>query len=760
MSREPEQVKAFRDTWADGIHSYLTYLRDRLTVARDLLTESGSVFVQIGDENVHRVRALMDEVFGDENFVSLITVQKTTSFPSATLASVADYLIWFARDLNKVKVRQLFDSQPYQLGTGNARWLQLPGYTYRGVSAREAQGLQEIPSGSLPYKPGDLSSQGRASSPQPFSYGGVKSDPFKKNAHWKANYPVGMDRLRKANRIHVASNSFQYKRFHTDYPWTTRSNIWTDTGTGSFTDEKIYIVQTASKLIERCVLMTTDAGDLVLDPTCGSGTTAFVAEQWGRRWITMDTSRVALALARARIMGARYPWYLLADSPEGQRKEAEITRSAPKDAATYGRIRQGFVYRRVPHITLKSIANNAEIDTIWEAYQEKLEPLRAALNAALGQSWEEWQIPREAGADWPDAARSAHAAWWEQRIARQKEIDASIAAKADTEYLYDQPYEWKDRDKLSKAQEPGERWRVAGPFTVESLSPHRVPAMDVDDSLFDELEAAEGRRKKGEAGAETADFAAMVLDNLRKSGVQQRDRADRLVFDTMKGWPGDFICAEGQVRQASDTEDAAPRRAAILIGPEYGTVARADLTAAAREAAEAGFDLLIAAAFNFDAHAGEFEKMGRLTVLKARINPDLHMPDLANTGSGNLFTVFGEPDIQVHEEADGMVSIEVAGIDMYKGGQIEASSADDIAVWFVDTDYDYESFFVRHAYFPGQASHPYKSLRTTLKAEIDEEAWASLKRTRSRPFPRPASGRVAVKVINHLGDEVMKVVGV
>ena len=197
-----------------------------------------------------------------------------------------------------------------------------------------------------------------------------------------------------------------------------------------------------------------------------------------------------------------------------------------------------------------------------------------------------------------------------------------------------------------------------------------------------------------------------------------------------------------------------------MVGPEYGTVARADLTAAAREAAEAGFDLLIAAAFNFDAHASEFEKMGRLTVLKARINPDLHMPDLANTGSGNLFTVFGEPDIQVHDEGDGCVSIEVAGIDMYKGGQIEASSADDIAVWFLDTDYDYESFFVRHAYFPSAASDPYKSLRTTLKAEIDEEAWASLKRTRSRPFPKPANGRVAVKVINHLGDEVMKVVGV
>ena len=284
--------------------------------------------------------------------------------------------------------------------------------------------------------------------------------------------------------------------------------------------------------------------------------------------------------------------------------------------------------------------------------------------------------------------------------------------------------------------------------------------MDVDDSLFDELEAAEGRReKKGADGAETADFAAMVLDNLKKSGVQQRDRADWLVFDCLKNRPGDFVCAEGQapgVRQGwgrgRRARGTAPRR--DHRRPAYNTVARADLTAAAREAAEAGFDSLIVAAFTFDAHASEFGKMGGLTVLKARINPDLHMPDLANTGSGNLFTVFGEPDIQVHDEGEGMVSINVAGIDMYKGGQIESSSADDIAVWIVDTDYESESFF---AYFPSTASDPYKSLRTTLKAEIDEEAWVSLKRTPPRPFPRPENGRAAVKAINHLGDEAMKV---
>jgi adenine-specific DNA-methyltransferase len=664
MSREPEQVKAFRDTWADGIHSYLTYLRDRLTVARDLLTESGSIFVQISDENVHRVRTLLEEVFG-ENLVADIVVQTTTSSSSMYIDTVADHVLWFAKDLQRLKYRPLY---------GGKSDLSSSDQLYRHVVLNDGRHFRSAsPDAFDPaeepgiFRISEITSQTQATTTRyTVNFQGASYDCGKRQ--WSTP-PTGMRRLIAAARVLVSGSSIAYMRRLDDYPVVPLRNIWTDTGTGSFTDPKVYVVQTGSKVISRCILMATDPGDLVLDPTCGSGTTAYVAEQWGRRWITIDTSRVALALARARIMGARYPWYLLADSPEGQRKEAEITRAAPKDTPTYGRIRQGFVYRRVPHITLKSIANNAEIDTIWEGYQEKLEPLRASLNAALGQGWEEWQIPREAGADWSEAARSAHAAWWQARIARQKEIDASIAAKADTEYLYDQPYEWKDRDRLSKAQEPGERWRVAGPFTVESLSPHRVPAMDVDDSLFDELEAAEGRRKNGAAGAETADFAAMVLDNLRKSGVQQRDRADRLVFESMKGWPGDFICAEGRVRQASDAEAVTPRRAAILVGPEYGTVARADLTAAAREAAEAGFDILIAAAFNFDAHAGEFEKMGRLTVLKARINPDLHMPDLANTGAGNLFTVFGEPDIQVHEETDGMVSIEVAGSTCTKAGR-------------------------------------------------------------------------------------------
>ena len=482
--------------------------------------------------------------------------------------------------------------------------------------------------------------------------------------------------------------------------------------------------------------MSTDPGDLVMDPTCGSGTTAYCAEQWGRRWITIDTSRVALALARARIMGARYPWYFLADSPEGQRKQAEITQRAPSDAPTHGDVRQGFVYERVPHITLRSIANNADIDVIWERWQKTLEPLRDRLNAALSESWEEWEIPHEVGEDWPDGAEAVHTEWWEARIARQKEIDASITAKADHEYLYDKPYP----DKA--------RIRVAGPFTVESLAPHRMLAVDENDEFFSTL--AHQELGYGEAD----NFTEMILENLRTSGLQQAHKQDRITFTSLEPWPGRYICAEGRYGEGSVT-----RRAGVFIGPEFGTVVRPDLVAAAREAADAEFDVLVACAFSFDAHATEFDKLGRIPVLKARMNADLHMAgDLKNTGKGNLFVIFGEPDIDILDDRGDTIRVRINGVDVFhpNTGEVRSDGPEGIACWFVDTDYNEESFFVRHAYFLG-ANDPYKALKTTLKAEIDLDAWSTLNSDTSRPFARPASGRIAVKVINHLGDEAMKV---
>jgi len=740
ITREPEQVKAFRDTWRDGIHSYLTYLRDRLTVSRDLLADSGSIFVQIGDENVHRVRALMDELFGDENFVSLITIQTTTGFEANYLGNMSDFVLWYAKDKKAGHSSSPFYRKQFVLGEGNAKWLLFDDFTYRGVSAKEKRGKNSVPKRTLPYSPGDMSSQGRGKEKQPFTFRNTTYDPWDKNSHWKANYPDGIERLAKAERIHVAKNSIRYIRFHTDFDAAVHGNIWSDTGSGNFTDEKVYVVQTNTKVVERCILMATNPGDLIVDPTCGSGTTGYVAEQWGRRWITIDTSRVALALTRARIMGARYPYYLLSDSKEGQLKESEVSRAEPSLAPTYENVRHGFVYERLPHIKLGQIANNAEIDVIWEKFQETLGPLRVELNKALDKAWEEWEIPQDAENEWSKESKALHAEWWKNRLARQKEIDASIAAKADFEYLYDKPYE--DNKKV----------RVAGPFTVDSLSPHRVLGVDENDELID------GAAESGAGYGEGQGFAEMILENLKTAGVQQAHKEDKINFSSIASWPGHYVCAEGRYMEGGEASGS-EKRAAIFIGPEFGTVSRPDLVAASREAGDGGFDALIACAFNYDAHSSEFDKLGRIPVLKARMNADLHMADdLKNTGKGNLFVIFGEPDIDILDAENRQVQVKINGVDVFhpNTGEVRSDGSEGIACWFIDTDYNEESFFVRHAYFLG-ANDPYKALKTTLKAEINQEAWATLNSDISRPFDKPESGRIAVKVINHLGDEVMKV---
>jgi len=736
ITREPEQVKAFRDTWRDGVHSYLTYLRDRLTVARDLLSESGSIFVQIGEENVHLLRAVMDEVFGGDNFCRLITYVSTSFQADLILGNTSNYLLWYAKRKLAIKVRPLFFAK--DLGDGLAKeyqWVRLPNGTTRGLTSEEYSGERPTPPGARPFRHGPMTSQGiRSGSSGSFTFQGKAYSPGS-NHHWKVSLD-GMARLALAGQLIPRTNSLSYFMFLDDFPVSPMTNNWTDMKWGFDAGEKMYVVQTNAKVVQRCLLMSTDPGDLVLDPTCGSATTASVAERWGRRWITIDTSRVALALARARIMGARYPFYVLADSRDGQLKEAEVTRSAASTQPTHGNIRHGFIYERVPHITLKSIANDTEIDVIWDKWQAKLEPLRGKLNAALKKQLEEWEIPREADQGWPEAAKKLHAEWWETRIARQQEIDASIAAKAEFEYLYDRPY--TDPKKV----------RVAGPFTVESLSPHRVLGVDENDDLIDTI---------GEGDAEYGvkqSFPQMILDNLKTAGVQQAHKEDRISFTALTPWPGELVCAEGRY-----LEGTTEKRAAIFIGPEFGTVQRADLVAAAREAGDAGFDVLIACAFNYEAHTTEFNKLGRIPVLKARMNADLHMAeDLKNTGKGNLFVIFGEPDIDLLREKDGRLRVKVNGVDVFKPqtGEIVSDGADGIACWFIDTDYNEESFFVRHAYFLG-ANDPYSALKTTLKAEIDADAWGTLHSDTSRPFDKPKSGRIAVKVINHLGDEVMKV---
>ncbi|MBU2760120.1 site-specific DNA-methyltransferase [Acidithiobacillus sulfurivorans] len=764
ITREPEQVKAFRDTWRDGIHSYLTYLRDRLTVARDLLTDSGSIFVQIGDENVHRVRAVMDEVFGDINFVSQITVRKTTSEGNSLLGSTCDFVLWFAKCRDQAKAHTL--------------------YTGRSEDS-EGRYTSEYFDGSL-FRMDNITSSRPAGEGDVTKFRWFEKDFTPGNGTFKTK-ESGLVRLGKADRFQVTKNGkLNYRRSQNDFGYGTTGNLWADISGAvqSRSDPKIYVVQTGTKVVERCLLMATDPGDLVLDPTCGSGTTAYVAEQWGRRWITLDTSRVALALARARIMGARYPYYLLADSPEGQQKEAEVTRSFPSGKPTYGSIRHCFVCERVPHITLKSIANNAEIDVIWEQWQPAVSDALAALNTALkghktpykipsggrqdqflhfdapegrnvtlpcgktvsASALLDWEVPRDAPADWPVSTHAPLAGFWQARITRQQAIDASIAAKADFEYLYDKPYE--DKKKV----------RVAGPFTVESLSPHRVLGVDENDELIDPNASKVG--DQGSGYGEERDFAQIILENLKTAGVQQAHKDGKINFTALSPWPGELVCADGRYLEPTGPDGGGTeRRAAIFIGPEFGTVSRPDLVAAAREAADAGFDVLIACAFNYDAHASEFDKLGRVPVLKARMNADLHMAnDLKNTGKGNLFVIFGEPDIDILDAEGGQIRVRVNGVDVFhpNSGEVHSDGPDGIACWFIDTDYNEESFFVRQAYFLG-ANDPYKSLKTTLKAEIDAEAWATLNSDTSRPFDKPATGRIAVKVINHLGDEVMKV---
>ena len=692
LTRQPEQVRAYRDTWELGIHSYLSYLRDRLVAARELLTESGSVFVQIGDANLHLVRNLLDEVFGPDNSCALIAFAKTSGQTNELLSSVSDYILWYSRSRERVKYRPLFSKKVVGgAGGGEYTRLKLGDGTDRPLSEAELVDLTRVPTGAVLYRLDNLTSQsqGREKGEGAASWFEVHIDgrSFRPSmqARWKTN-EIGMERLMAAGRVAARDNSLGYVRYLNDFPVFALNSSWTDTAIAGRPGDKTYVVQTSPKVIERCLLMTTDPGDLVLDPTCGSGTTAYVAEQWGRRWITIDTSRVALALARSRLMAAKFPYYLLADSEAGIRRDAEVTGQLPPVPmpATAGDVRRGFVYERVPHVTLKSIAQNPDI--------------REGMT--------------------------------------RSEVDAAIARHAESETLFDRPYE--DRKVV----------RVSGPFTVESLSPHRVLVDGPED-----LPAAE-ETPSVDAGR----FVGTILDNLRRAGVQNTKRHERLVFERLDPYPGVFVQGVGEYLEAG-----AARTVAVAIGPEFGTVGPELVREAAKEAVRFA-DLLVVCGFAFDPMAGqEASQLGRLTIQQAHMNPDLAMGDelLKKTGTGNLFMVFGEPDIAVRPAGGGRLEVEIRGLDVYDPttGDLRSSSVDDIAAWFLDTAYDGDAFFVRHAYFTG-ADDPYDKLRRALRADISEEAWASVNSTVSRPFPRPATGRIAVKVINHYGDEVLKVLAV
>lgn len=709
--REAEQIKAFRDTWELGIHSYLTYLRDRMIVARDLLNTSGSCFVQISDENVHLVRSLMDEVFGPENYMGQIAFLKTSSQSTAKIQSVFDLLLVYASNAEAVKIRGLQRLKvPGERGAMQYVTAFSPDLSeWRRMSVDEISGRRALPEGWRVGRLGPSTSQGFQNGPrsEPYVWGDTHI-PIPSNAHWKYDPTPGgaMDRLRALGRLKRSGVGVATVLLADDNPTTPLDNVWLDTGTGSFTEDQVYVVQTAQKALQRCILMATDPGDLVLDPTCGSGTTAYVAEQWGRRWITIDTSRVALALARQRLMGAKYPFYLLADSEKGRAKEQQVSQKILAPMPTSNDIRHGFVYERVPHVTLKSIANNPEIVDGMQ----------------------------------PD------------------QVDAAIMRHADVESLLDRPYE-----------DPGVV-RVTGPFTVESLSPHRSLA----------FASSEQERPASELAATTAGesptFEQTILENLRKAGIQNGRTNERINFLTLDTHAGTYIQAIGERIGGGE-----PLRIAVAIGPQYGIVSPGFIKDAAREAIRAGdVDLLCVLAFAFDPQAtgvtledgvtvetsdvgfaqveGE-RQLGRVKVLLVRMNVDLLMgEDLKKTGAGNLFTVFGEPDIEVRTTEEDQMVVELRGVDVYDPttGEVRSHDTGRIALWMIDTNYNEESFFVRHCYFTG-GGDPYKRLKIALKAEIDADAWATLNSTVSRPFPKPSEGKIAVKVINDYGDEVMKV---
>lgn len=728
LTSEPEQILAFRDTWELGIHSYLTYLRDRLMLARELLTESGSIFVQISVENVHHVRELMDEVYGVGNFVNIVAFATTSGFQSSSLARAGDYLVWYAKDIKRIKYHPQYCMMSRSPGEGSYRWIKTPEGSTRGLTKRELTGEETLPNDVRLYQPDNITSQGKAGEPQLFKFRGKVFSPTT-NSHWKAKFPEGMKRLEEADRLHESENSLRYIRYADDFQWQAINNIWSDTLTGQYTETKVFVVQTNTKVIQRCILMATDPGDLVLDPTCGSGTTAFVAEQWGRRWITCDTSRVALTLAKQRLMTAVFDYHELAHPEEG--------------------VGSGFKYKTVPHVTLKSIANNPEIDDIHEKWQKRLEPLLLSLNALMKQSWEEWEIPIEVAEGWPKEAVKILEEWWDLRQKRQEEIDGAISRNADQETLYDQPF--VDKKKL----------RVSGPFTVEA-----VPAPSVkspDEILEPEPQPADlSIARSGETLRQGEWRDELLRTGIRGKGGQTID------FCRLEPLPGlRWLHADGETKEENAD------RVVISFGPEHAPLEQRQVAQALEEALKLfpKPKLVVFAAFQFDPEAAkdiDETNWPGVMLLKAQMNADLLTADLKKKRSSNeSFWLIGQPDISV-ERIDkgpdkGKHRVTVNGFDYYnpKTGQIESGGQDRTAVWLLDTDYDGRSLYPHQVFFPmAGESEGWSKLAKNLKAEIDQDLIEAYRGTVSLPFNLGENKKIAVKIVDDRGIESLKILEV
>ncbi|MEJ5241826.1 MAG: site-specific DNA-methyltransferase [Anaerolineales bacterium] len=778
LTHEPEQIKAYRDTWQLGIHSYLTYLRDRLLLARELLAESGSIFVQINDENLHLVRCLLDEVFGRENFVAVISFVKTSGKGGSKLDTVNDFLLWYAKDKSQVRYRQLYLEKALgEEGTKGYQHVELPDGARRRLTSAELASLLQLPERARVFMAGGTDSQEPGSTTFAFEFEGQSFLPAGGKRHW-ATSVEGMNRLRHSERLFAIGNSLRYVRFLDEIPTRPLTNTWTDTGIAGYGDPKVYAVQTNTKVIERCILMTTDPGDLVFDPTCGSGTTAYCAEKWGRRWITCDTSRVALAIARQRLMTAKFDYYELKDPERGPAG--------------------GFLYETVPHITLESIAKNTEIDVIAAKYNPQIEQALAELNQALGKAWREWEVPREVphplwpekaqkaywrlreirnrlepeaqreaeqllealyqetghrwalnevpdpvpAEDWPEPAQAALRRFWDLKRQKRQEIDASIQRNAPQETLYDRPHVVRGVV------------RVSGPFTVEAIP---VPAVeDPTQAPIPQFEEAEGEEivaVQDRAG----DYLTMMIHLLKQQGGVLFPGGKKMELENLRPLHLGYLHAEAEARQNGKS-----LRVAISFGPQHGPVIAHQVQEAIPTARMNGYEVLLFAGFAFDPEAQALIQkvpVAGLQVHFVNIAPDVLVGDLLKTTrASQIFTVFGQPDVAVTAQRDGTYVVKLRGVDIYdpQFGEVHSARGEEVAAWFLDTDYDGKTFHICQAFFPGDPE-AWEKLQRALKAQIDPEAFERMRGTESFPFEPGEHKRIAVKVIDFRGNEVVRV---
>jgi adenine-specific DNA-methyltransferase len=792
LTREPEMVKAYRDTWTLGVHSYLAYLRDRLMVAKEMLADSGSIFVQISDENLHRVRMVMDEVFGAENFVALVPFRKTAavSSPEAklkSLASMGDFLVWYARNKSQMKYRQMFLSK--SASEKSAAQYNLWQSDSGEVKRLSAEGVSDSTDGEGGHllQSVSMESNGYAESFHfPLTYAGRDYVPAA-TRHWSST-ESGLKRVISAERVIATENKLRFKKLLSDFSVTPMGNIWADLMGAS---DVQYVVQTNTTVIERCLLMTTDPGDLVLDPTCGSGTTAYVAEQWGRRWITIDTSRVALAIARQRLMTAKFDYYELRplnDEDRRRNPNGAWLRNGDGEPKTLD-------CETVPHVTLKSIAQNTALDAIFARHQPMLDEKLAALNAAVAQvgkearqklaaklaakqkaegkkavteadrrrwllppanragaqyttvpmdfaGWYEWEVPFDTDPDWPKELQVAlldyRAAW----RAKMDEVNAAIAANAENEELVDKP---RVRKNVV---------RVSGPFTMEAVMPAELgldetsPIEGVGGDLdgFDVADAPQNAEA----------FLDKMIRLLAADGVRFPNNKVAK-FSRLSPANEEFLHAEGEW---SDGEGHV-QTVAVSVGPEFGPVTAYQVENALFYAARRGFDNLVFAGFSFDAAAQatiQDDPNPRVRCHLAHIRPDVNMGGLLkDTPNAQLFTVFGSPRVRLASDADGMFTVTLEGVDIYNPVEntIHATNVDKVAAWFVDSDYDGRTFCITQAFFPDKSA--WEKLARALKSVVDESAFEALSGTVSLPFAAGTHKRVAVKVIDPRGNEVMRV---